>query len=112
MRIDFNILSLITEFTTTAGCISNVIQISSTCNTTSLHFNECKICKECRIHCETTNVLENQNVSKSERFLTNHHYSISQIERILEFRKFWNQNLDVRENLNLMITYSGMSDLY
>ena len=52
------------------------------------------------------------NVSKSERFLTNHHYSISQIERILEFRKFWNQNLDVRENLNLMITYSGMSDLY
>ena len=89
MRIDFNILSLITEFTTTAGCISNVIQISSTCNTTSLHFNECKICKECRIHCETTNVLENQNVSKSERFLTNHHYSISQIERILEFGKFW-----------------------
>ena len=58
MRIDLNILSLITEFTTTAGCISNVIQISSTCNTTSLHFNECKICKECRIHCEATNVLE------------------------------------------------------
>ena len=51
-------------------------------------------------------------MSKSERFLTNHHYSISQIERILEFRKFWNQNLDVRENLNLMISYSGMSDLY